>query len=154
VVLLPRHRHVALALRLLGALDLLALVAALAPRSWIVVVHDWCGFGALPEGQVVGYLYRSASAMYAFHGALLIYVATDVVRYWRLIRFLALLAIVHGTMLVAIDALERMPGWWRWVEGPGFAATGLLLLWLQRGGNAPAAQRSESEPITSSGVKD
>lgn len=135
VSLAPHYRRVALVLRLLGALDLLALIAALAPQAWIVTAHDWCGLGTLPEGPVVGYLYRSASAMYAFYGAVLLYVAGDVERYWRLIRFLALLAIAHGAVLVAIDMAERLPDWWRWIEGPGFAFTGVLVLWLQRGGD-------------------
>jgi hypothetical protein len=130
----PRHRRVAVALRVLGTIDLLALVAALAPRPWIVLAHEWCGLGPLPDGPVVGYLYRSASVMYALHGATILFVAGDVARYWRLIRFLAVLAVVHGALLFGIDAAEQMPGWWRWVEGPGFAATGAVVLWLQRRG--------------------
>jgi hypothetical protein len=129
---LPRHRRLALALRAFGTLDLLALVAVVSPRPWIVVAHAWCGLGPLPEGPIVGYLYRSASIMYALHGATILFVAGDVVRYWRLIRLLAVLAVVHGAILVGIDAAEGMPGWWRWLEGPGFAATGAVVLWLQR----------------------
>jgi hypothetical protein len=144
----PRHRRVALALRILGTLDLLALVAALAPRPWLVVAHEWCGLGSLPDGPVVGYLYRSASAMYALHGALMLFVAGDVVRYWRLIRFLAMLAVVHGAVLVAIDAAEQMPGWWRWIEGPGFAATGAVVLWLQRRGGAGDTATPDRGQIT------
>jgi hypothetical protein len=62
------------------------------------------------------------------------FVAGDVKRYWPLIRFLAALAVIHGAILVGIDAAERLPGWWRWAEGPGFAATGAIVLWLQRPG--------------------
>jgi hypothetical protein len=128
------HRRLALVLRILGALDLLALVAALAPRPWLVFAHECCGLGPLPDGPVVGYLLRSASLLYALHGAMLIFVAGDVVRYWPLIRFLAVLAVVHGMMLIGLDVAESLPGWWRWVEGPGFAATGIIILWLQRRG--------------------
>jgi len=138
----PRHRRVAVALRALGTIDLLALAAALSPRPWIILAHEWCGLGPLPDGPVVGYLYRSASVMYALHGATLLFVAGDVVRYWRLIRFLAVLAVVHGAILFGIDTMEEMPGWWRWVEGPGFAATGAIVLWLQRrGGDGDPADR-------------
>jgi hypothetical protein len=126
-----RHRRLALILRILGALDLFALVAALAPRPWIVFAHECCGMGSLPDGPVVGYLFRSASLLYAMHGAMLLLVAGDVVRYWPLIRFLAVLAVVHGIILIGIDAAELLPGWWRWAEGPGFAATGIIVLWLQ-----------------------
>jgi hypothetical protein len=141
-----RYRRVAVALRVLGTLDLLALIAALSPRPWIVLAHEWCGLGPLPDGPVVGYLYRSASVMYALHGATLLFVAGDVVRYWRLIRFLAVLAILHGIMLIGIDAVEQMPGWWRWVEGPGFAATGAVVLWLQRGDGV--GHRADLDDIT------
>jgi hypothetical protein len=117
-----------------GTLDLLALAAALAPRPWIVLAHDWCGLGSLPDGPVVGYLFRAASLVFALHGAVLLFVSTDVARYWRLIRFLAVLAVVHGALLVGIDTAEGMPGWWRWAEGPGFAATGVVILLLQGAG--------------------
>jgi hypothetical protein len=141
----PDHRRVAVALRVFGTLDLLALVAAVSPRPWIVVAHELCGLGPLPDGQVVGYLFRAASLVFALHGAVLWFVAGDVARYWRLIRFLAVLAIVHGAALVGIDGAEDMPGWWRWAEGPGFAATGVVLLWLQRTGGDRTADRPASE---------
>jgi hypothetical protein len=128
------HRRLALVLRILGTLDLLALVAAVAPRRWIILAHDWCGLGPLPDGPVVGYLYRSASLLYALHGAMIWFVAGDVVRYWPLIRFLAILAVVHGAFLIGVDAAEKLPGWWRWAEGPGFAATGAIVLCFQRSG--------------------
>jgi hypothetical protein len=135
----------ALVLRAFGTLDLLALVAVVSPRAWIAAAHAWCGLGPLPDGPIVGYLYRSASIMYALHGAVILFVAGDVVRYWRLIRLLAVLAVVHGAILVGIDAAEGMPGWWRWLEGPAFAATGAVVLWLQRGAGPKAAEPTASE---------
>lgn len=140
----PRHRRVAVALRVFGVLDLLAVVAALAPRPCIVYAHELCGLGPLPEGQVVGYLFRAASLVFALHGAVLLFVAGDVARYWPLIRFLAALAVVHGALLIGIDAAEGMPGWWRWSEGPGFAATGVILLWLQR----PVGDQTAARPAS------
>jgi hypothetical protein len=128
------HRRLALALRILGTLDLLAMLAALSPRPWIVLAHEWCGLGSLPDGPIVGYLFRSSSLLYALHGAMIWFVAGDVTRYWPLIRFLAALAVIHGAILVGIDAAEELPDWWRWAEGPGFAATGAIVLWLQRRG--------------------
>jgi hypothetical protein len=143
----PADRPLTLTLRILGTLDLLAVLAAMAPRPWIVLLHEWCGLGPLPDGQIVGYLYRSTSLLYALHGAMILFVAGDVARYARLIRFLALLAIVHGALLVAVDAIEQMPGWWRWAEGPGFAAIGVLVLWLQRRAAAVSSvEAGDNEP--------
>jgi hypothetical protein len=128
------YRRLALVLRILGTLDLFALAAALSPRPWIVLAHERCGLGSLPDGPVVGYLFRSSSLLYALHGAMIWFVAGDVARYWPLIRFLAVLAVLHGAILVGIDTVEGLPDWWRWAEGPGFAATGAVVLWFQRRG--------------------
>jgi hypothetical protein len=134
MILADPQRRLVLALRILGTLDLLALLAALSPRPWIVLAHEWCGLGSLPDGPTVGYLFRSSSLLYALHGAMIWFVAGDVTRYWPLIRFLAVLAVIHGAILVGIDFAEGLPDWWRWAEGPGFAATGAIVLWLQRWG--------------------
>jgi hypothetical protein len=125
-----RYRTLALVLRGLGGLDLLALAAVFLPRRWLEVAHAWAGLGELPDAPVVGYLIRSASALYALHGAMVLYLSFDVVRYWRLIRFLAVAALVHGVVMLGIDLAEGMPAWWRYAEGPCFAATGAVVLFL------------------------
>jgi hypothetical protein len=123
-------------LRLIGAIDCLAVVAVLMPRSLIESVSLRLGFAAFPSGPLPEYLARSTSLLYALHGALLLYVARDVTRYWGLIRWLGLLAVVHGTMMLAIDLQLGMPLWWCIAEGPTFAASGLLLLALTNRGQA------------------
>jgi hypothetical protein len=88
----------------------------------------------------VGYLLRSASALYALHGAMILFVAFDVRRYWRLITFLALAALVHGAVMAGIDAAVGMPRPWALAEGPCFAATGAVVLLFQaRAGSPPEA---------------
>ncbi|MDA0833205.1 MAG: hypothetical protein O2955_11675 [Planctomycetota bacterium] len=119
-------------LRILGVIDLLALIAVFMSRAQMASLHDWSGLESFPEGTVVGYLARSASLMYALHGALILYLSTDVVRYAAVIRFLGFAALVHGAAVFAIDMIEAMPMWWRWVEGPCFATTGLIVLLMQR----------------------
>lgn len=119
-------------LRILGVIDLLAVVAVLMSREQMAAMHEWSGLGTFPEGAIVGYLARSASSMYALHGALLLLLSTDVVRYAGVIRFLAYAALVHGAVIFAIDAFEPMPAWWRWSEGPCFAAMGAIVLVMQR----------------------
>ncbi|MEX0728470.1 MAG: hypothetical protein WD065_19515 [Planctomycetaceae bacterium] len=119
-------------LRVLGVIDLLALAAVFMSREQMATLHLWSGLGTFPEGAVVGYLARSASSMYALHGALILYLSTDVVRYFAVIRFLAYAALVHGGVIFTIDFIEPMPAWWRWAEGPCFAGTGLIVLCMQR----------------------
>jgi hypothetical protein len=74
---------------------------------------------------------------------MVLFIAGDVVRYRPLITFLALAAIVHGGILLGIDLATGMPFFWTLLEAPLFAATGLLVLWLQSQ-NAPAPVREES----------
>ena len=118
-------------LRALGLLDLAALFAVFMPDAWIAESHRLAGLGSFPADTIAGYLARSASAMYALHGALLIFVSCDVPRYWRLIQFLAFASIVHGAITVGIDVREDMPLWWTLAEGPSFALTGLVILLAQ-----------------------
>ncbi|HEY2251671.1 MAG TPA: hypothetical protein VGH74_11445 [Planctomycetaceae bacterium] len=125
-------RRLALVLRGLGCFEFLALLVVVAPEAWIDVAHRWAGLGALPREPIVGYLARSASALYALHGAIVVFLSFDVNHYERLIRFMAWAAVVHGAVILGIDIAQELPVLWRYAEGPGFTATGLLVLALQR----------------------
>jgi hypothetical protein len=109
-------------------LDCLALAVAFIPRSWIEAMHGQMGMGPFPGEPIAGYLARSGSLMYVLHGVTVLYVSGDVKRYEALIRFLAYVALAHGAMLLWVDWLEGMPAWWKWLEGPLFAASGLVVL--------------------------
>ncbi len=122
------QRVLALVLRGLGGLDTLALIAVVMPRRWMEAGAAWAGLGALPADPIVGYLVRSTSALYALHGLTVVFVSFDVVRYRPLIRFLAVIAVGHGAVMLGIDLAEGMPLWWRCAEGPAFSATGLVVL--------------------------
>lgn len=128
-----------LTLRCLGGVDMLAFIAVVMPTAWIQWGHRWSGLGEFPEAPIASYLARSASAFYALHGLLVVYISFDVRRYWPLIRFFARLAVVHGVVMFAIDVAVGMPTWWTTVEGPAFAATGLVVLVTQYWGK-PATQ--------------
>jgi hypothetical protein len=91
----------------------------------------------MPEGPLVGYLARSASALYALHGALVLFRSFDVLRYWSLITFLAALAVLHGAVMLWVDLAEGMPVWWTAIEGLGFAATGGAVLAAQWAAGPP-----------------
>jgi hypothetical protein len=118
-------------LRLLGAMDMLAFIAVAMPTAWIRLGHQWCGLGDYPDAPIVGYLARSASALYALHGLIIVFMSFDVRRYWSLIRFLASITVAHGLVMYGIDLAVGMPVWWTIVEGPAFAATGLIVLFAQ-----------------------
>ncbi len=119
-------------LRAVGALDLLSLLAVVMPREWHDRAHALAGLGALPESPIVIYLARSASALYAVYGALLLFLASDVIRHRPVIRFLAWAAQVHALVLVGIDWSAGLPVWWLLAEGLGYAGWAGLALWWSR----------------------
>jgi hypothetical protein len=67
-------------LRIGGVAMLTALGAVVMPYEWMNVIHKRQGLGELPHVPIVGYLTRSISALYALHGALLVFVANDLRR--------------------------------------------------------------------------
>jgi hypothetical protein len=117
-------------LRSIGVLDLAALTAVFMPASWHEHLHAGVGLGALPHSPVVLYLARSASALYAVYGALLLFLSFDVVRYLPVIRFLVRLAFLHAALLVGIDINAGLPGWWAVAEGAGYAGWAGAAAWL------------------------
>jgi hypothetical protein len=126
------ERGLVLVLRFFGCVDLLALAAVVMPRAWMARGHAWAGLGEVPAAPLVGYLARSASLLYALHGATVLFISFDLPRYSRLVTFLAAAALVHGALMLGIDLAEGMPPWWTILEGPAFAATGAVVLVLQR----------------------
>lgn len=140
-----RGQHVlVLVLRILGTVDLLAVAAIFLPWEWMARAHTWIGLGLLPEQPIIGYLTRSASALYALHGAMILFVSTDVRRYAPLIRFLAVAALIHGVVLYLIDMIAGMPGIWIALEGPAVAATGAVVLMIHH--RVTLSQTKPDEP--------
>jgi hypothetical protein len=115
-------------LRVSGVLMLVALGAVVMPFEWMNLIHQKLGLGILPEVPIVNYLARSASALYAVHGALLIFAASDVRRYLSLVRFLAWVAVALGPLMIWIDHTAGMPLLWTVCEGPYIFTIGLVLL--------------------------
>jgi hypothetical protein len=128
-------------LRCWGCLDLLALVAVVAPTDWLAWGHEWAGLGEFPDAPLVPYLARSASALYAFHGALFLFLSTNVRRYGPVISFMAVGGLVHSLLIVSIDWMAGMPSWWTRVEGGVFALGSVTILLLRHG---PLAQLGAS----------
>lgn len=119
-------------LRLSGTFTSLAFLAMLLPVDWMDTIHRSMGLGELPRVPVVDYLARSVAALYGFHGALLLLVSTDPVKYRAIVWFVAILNIVFGVMLVVIDLHAGMPMSWTLFEGPSLLVFGIAIAWLNR----------------------
>lgn len=117
-------------LRGTAAVLLLALPAVVLPHSWMNAVHEAMGLGTLPDGPLVGYLTRSASALYASLGLLYLYLSFDPRRWLDLIVVLAWIKVGFGTTVLLIDLLEGMPWYWTAAEGPFILLHSALALLL------------------------
>jgi hypothetical protein len=95
--------------------------------------------GQLPDMPIVGYLTRSLSALYAFHGALVFFVSLDVRRYLPVIKCLFVLAILFGAGMFILDLAVGMPRQWAHCEGPSIIILSCIALWLTS--KVPQAQR-------------
>ena len=98
-----------LLLRLDGIIMLAALFPSMMPLAWMKEVHRCLGMGELPDGPIIGYLTRSLSLMYAMHGAVLFFVSLDVRRFLPVVKFVAVLTILFGLWLIALDVVVGMP---------------------------------------------
>ena len=103
------------------------------PFDWMNAIHRQVGLGDLPHVPIVGYLTRSISALYALHGALLVFLAGDVLRYLPVVRFLAVAGAVFGVLMLAIDGAVGMPLPWTVAEGPFVVALSAVILWFSGG---------------------
>ena len=109
---------------------LAALGAVVMPFEWMNVIHQQTGLGELPHVPIIGYLTRSISALYALHGALLVFMAGDVRRYLPVVRFLAVAGAVFGAVMLGVDYTVGMPLPWTVAEGPYVAVFSVVILWL------------------------
>ncbi len=106
-----------LLLRLAGTVLLVAVVPAAMPFAWMDAIHRQLGMGQLPDAPIVHYLTRSASLLYAYHGALILFVSLDLRRYLPVVKCLAWLGVTFGAAMLAIDLVSGMPAFWTLGEG-------------------------------------
>ena len=132
-------RLLVLLLRLCGLVLLLAFGAVLLPTEWMAASHRWLGMGDFPRAPLTDYLVRSVAALYGFHGVLVLLVAGEPLRYLRIVRFLGVMDIAFGLMMLGIDLHAGMPLLWTLAEGPPLVGIGGLVLYL-----AAASARSAS----------
>jgi hypothetical protein len=86
--------------------------------------------GELPAGPIVGYLARSLSVMYAMHGAVLLFLSLNVRRYVPVVKFVAVVTILFGLGMLALDVAVGMPPFWIACEGPALFLLYCVVLWL------------------------
>lgn len=120
-------------LRIAGVLTLCAFLAMVMPTSWMHDIHRWLGLGELASDAITEYLTRSLSALYGFHGGLLVVLSTNVRRFRRVVVYVAAMNVLLGACLLGIDLSAGMPTWWILGEGPPIIVFGVGLLWLLRG---------------------
>ena len=120
-----------LLLRLGGVVTLSAFLAMTMPTSWMRETHSWLGLGDLTTDAITEYLTRSLSAMYGFHGGLLMLLSMDVRRFRPIVGYIGVMNVFLGACLFGIDLYAGLPRWWMYGEGPPLAVLGVGLLWLR-----------------------
>jgi len=119
-------------LRFEAAVLLLAFPTMLLPVSWMAATHRWLGLGEFPATPLVDYLCRSIAALYGFHGVLVWIVSTDVRRYRALVSYLAIMGLLFGVAILAVDLHAGMPWHWALFEGPPIFASAIVIGLLLR----------------------
>jgi hypothetical protein len=137
---LTRARWLVVLLRLAGVVTLTAFLAMLMPADWMASVHRWLGLGEFPRAPVVDYLTRSIAALYGFHGGLLLLISRDPLKHQLIVSYVAVMNVMLGIMLIAIDIHAGMPLVWTVSEGPPMIAFGVVISLLNRSW-PPAAPR-------------
>lgn len=122
-----RERLLVIVLRISAAGLMLAFLAVLLPVDWMAATHPRLGLGEFPRTPIVDYLTRSIAALYGFHGVFVWIVSFDSVRYRVFVWFAAIMNIVFGAMMIAIDLHAGMPVIWTAIEGPSIMAMGVAI---------------------------
>lgn len=125
-----RERLLVWLLRLAGAVELLAFIAVVMPRSWMEITNAWLGLGQMPEGPLLMFMIRQASYTYGVHGLSLWLIATDVERFRPFVVFNAVAFLVAAPVFFLIDFTSGMPLWWALGDPVSCGVFGAALLLL------------------------
>ncbi|QJW99707.1 hypothetical protein [Frigoriglobus tundricola] len=118
--------------RVNAAVLLVAAPCALLPFAWMDAAHHRLGLGPLAGSPLVRYLTRSLSLLYAMHGAVLLTVTLDWVRYRPLAPVIAWLHIGFGCAMLVVALDSELPVWWAVGEGPSLVLYSSVQLVLYR----------------------
>lgn len=121
-----------LLLRLAGVVTFSAFFAMFLPVEWMAWTHRWLGLGEFPRSPIVDYLTRSVAALYGFHGALLLLISNDPVKHRTIVQFVAVMNVLFGVIILAIDLHAGMPWLWTAMEGPPIIVLGAVIGYLNR----------------------
>ncbi len=119
-------------LRITAGVLLLAIVPIFFPRALMSTISRAMGVGELPDTAIFEYHARSLSALYAFHGAIVLFLSLDVRRRLPVIKFFAAVAVVFGIFMLSLDIYLRMPLPWIVCEGPVIIVNYAVILVLAR----------------------
>ncbi|MBE3069890.1 MAG: hypothetical protein IMZ66_06610 [Planctomycetes bacterium] len=148
----PSERRLAILIRIVGTLSVLAIVAVFMSRGWIEWCHEMLGLGPFPKAPVAEYLARSTSMFYVVLGVVHWLLSLDVRRYGRAITGVGILMVLGGITLVSIDVRAAMPWWWIGSEGPFVVALGIAYLVLQLKSRAERRAAAKSDKAAKGGV--
>jgi hypothetical protein len=140
------EKRLALFLRLLGAVCCLAIIAVFMPRAWMAECHRLLGLGTFPDAPIVEYLARSLSLFYAFFGAVLWVLASDVRRWGRTVGIVACVMIGAGLVMLMIDMRSGMPWYWTGAEGPIVVILGVITIVLRTRADMEAETAAAQRP--------
>jgi hypothetical protein len=127
-----RQRLLAWLLRLAGAVEVLAFVAVVMPRSWMEASHAWLGLGEMPGGSITMFMIRQASYTYGMHGISLWILASDVKRFRALVLLNGISFLLAAPVFFLIDHTSGLPLWWTLGDVAACGFFGAALLWLNR----------------------
>ena len=118
-------------LRIAGAFEILAFFAVIMPRSWMEVSHAWLGMGEMVGGPLIMFMIRQASFTYGMHGVSLWVLASDVVRFRKLVVLNGIAYLLAGPVFFLIDYTSGMPWYWTVMDSAGCGLTGIAILLLE-----------------------
>lgn len=128
-------------LRLAGVVTIAAFPAMLLPTDWMASTHRWLGLGEFPATPVVDYLTRSVAALYGFHGALVLLVSRDPVRFRPIVTYIGMMNIVFGILMILVDLHARLPMFWVLGDGPPIIAFGICVFLLNKPARSPVTSQ-------------
>ena len=125
-----RQRLLVWLLRLAGAVELLAFVAVVMPRSWMEISNTWLGLQKMPDAPLLMFMIRQASYTYGVHGLSLWLIASDVNRFHAFVVFNAVAFLLAAPVFFLIDFTSGMPWWWTASDPVSCGLLGAALLFL------------------------